>query len=266
MNIYRHEFKMGFKSTVTWSISIFAVIFLMMSLFSSFAADAELMQEALESFPPELLAAFGMTDLNMASVLGYFSLVFVFVQICLAIQAANIGFSLVSIEERELTADFLLAKPVGRTTIMNSKLLSALTALAITNIVVWITSLVTISIYRGGRSYDGQALLLLLLSVAFFQLFFLSVGMVISLLVRRVRSVTPFSMGLVFGLYILNAFGNMLGEDTFELLSPFRHFEPNYITTNGAYDPLILLSISITVISITGSYLLYQRRDIPAPV
>jgi len=107
---------------------------------------------------------------------------------------------------------------------------------------------------------------LLLLSVALFQLFFLSVGLVISLLVRRVRNVTPYSMALVFGMYVLNAFGNMLGEDTFELLSPFRHFEPSYITSNGAYDPLILLSLVITVVSIAGSYLLYARRNIAAPV
>jgi len=139
---------------VTWSIAVIAIIFLMMSIFSSFAEDAALMEETLASFPPELLAAFGMTDLDMASVLGYFSFIFVFVQICLAIQAANYGFSLVSVEERELTADFLLAKPVGRNQIMTSKLLSALTALAITNIVVWITSLAAINLFRDGREYD----------------------------------------------------------------------------------------------------------------
>lgn len=266
MNIYKHEFRIGFKSMLTWSIAIIAIIFLMMSIFSSFAADAQLMEETLASFPPEFLAAFGMTDLNMASLLGFYSFIFVFVQICLAIQAANCGFSLVSVEERELTADFLLAKPVGRTQIMTRKLLSALTALTITNVVVWITSLAAISVYRDGRAYDAGALVLLLLSIALFQLFFLGVGMVISLLVKRVRNVTPFSMGLVFGLYVLNAFGNMLGEDTFELLSPFRHFEPNYITSNGTYDPLVLLSIGITLVSIAGSYLLYRRRDIAAPV
>ena len=54
-----------------------------------------------------------MNNLDMSSVLGFFSFVFLFCQICLAIQAANYGFSLVSVEERELTADFLLAKPVA---------------------------------------------------------------------------------------------------------------------------------------------------------
>ena len=67
-----------------------------------------------------------MNGIDLATVLGYFGLVFLFVQLCLAIQAANYGFALVSVEEREWTADFLLAKPVGRSQIMTSKLLAAL--------------------------------------------------------------------------------------------------------------------------------------------
>ncbi len=266
MNIYRQEMKMSLRSVITWCMALIVILLLMMSLFSGFAADAELLNETLAGMPPELLAAFGMTDIDMASLMGFFSFIFLFVQICLAIQAANYGFSLVSMEETELTADFLLAKPVSRTRIITSKLLSALTGLAITNIVVWITSFVVINIYREGREYDAQALVLLLLSMALFQLFFLSVGMVISLLVKRVRSVTPYSMALVFGMYVLNAFGNMLGQETIEIISPFRQFDPNYITANVAYDPLIFLSVGIIIVSIIGSYLLYARRNIPAPV
>jgi ABC-2 type transport system permease protein len=266
MNIYKQELQMSYRSVLIWCIALILILFIVMSLFSGFAADAELLNETLAGMPQELLAAFNMTDIDMASLLGFFSFIFLFVQICLAIQAANYGFSLVSMEETDLTADFLLAKPVSRNKIMTSKLLSALTGLAITNIVVWLASFLVITIYHEGREYDVQALVLLLLSMALFQLFFLSVGMVISLLVKRVRSVTPYSMALVFGMYVLNAFGNMLGEETIEIISPFRQFDPNYITANAAYDPLILLSVGIIIVSIIGSYMLYARRNIPAPV
>jgi ABC-2 type transport system permease protein len=74
--------------------------------------------------------------------------------------------------------------------------------------------------------------------------------------------VTPFSMALVFGLYILNAFGGMIGEKSLEIISPFKHFDPNYILKNAAYDPLILISISIIIIAVIGSYGLYARRNI----
>jgi len=267
MNIYKQEMKMSYRSVIIWSVAIVLIIFSMVGIYSGFADDAELVNEMMAEFPPELLMAFGMEDLDFASALGTYSFVIVFCQICLAIQAANYGFSLVSVEERELTADFLLAKPVTRPRIMTSKLLSALTGMAIANIVVWVASLVALGMFWAGSDYDTEALALLLLSLAVFQLFFLSVGMLVSLLVKRVRNVTPYSMALVFGMYVLSAFGGMLGEETIEIITPFKHFDPNYIVKNVGYDlPLVLLSVIIIVVSIIGSYLLYARRNIPAPV
>jgi ABC-2 type transport system permease protein len=267
MNIYKHEFRMNLKSVITWSVAVAALICVFVSLFSSFAKDAELLNEMMANFPEELLMAFGMNGMDLSTVLGYFSFVFLFVQICLAIQAANCGFSLVSIEERELTADFLLAKPVGRAQILTTKFLAALSGLTITNIAVWVSSFGFINLFKGGRTYETKPLLLLLLSIVVFQLFFLTVGLVISLLVKRVRSVTPYSMALAFGMYVLSAFGDMLGESKMEKITPFKHFDPNYIIQHAAYDvPLVLLSVSVIMISLVGSYLLYTRRDIPSAV
>lgn len=267
MNIYTHEVKAKLRSVITWSLSIAVLIFLFMSIYSSFSADAALLQEALSQMPRELLLAFGLDQTDMSTVLGYYSFLFLFSQICLAIQAANYGFGLVSVEETDMTADFLLAKPVKRTTIMTSKLLAALTALTITNAVVWICSYLAIGAFTMGREYDGGVLLLLLGSIVLFQLFFLSVGVAVSLLMRRVRSVTSLSMALAFGMYVLSAFGGMLGEDSLDVLTPFKHFEPNYIIGNAAYDtPFVLLNVSVTVIALVASYMLYQRRNIHTAV
>ena len=267
MSIYKHEFRMSSKSVAIWSAAVAALIFIFLSVFPAFAKDAELLNDALSSMPEELLMAFGMSGIDMASVLGFYGLAFGFVQICLAIQAANYGFSILSVEERDLTADFLLAKPVGRTKILTSKFLAALTGLTITNIVVWASTLVALAAFSGGREYEIGPVLLLLASIAVFQLFFLTVGMVISLLVKRVRSVIPFSMALAFGLYVLNAFAGMLGDVKLELITPFKHFEPNYILSNAAYDiPLVLITVVAIVISLVGSYWLYSRKDMRSAV
>jgi len=266
-NIFLHELKMYGKSVITWSLSIAALIGVFGSLYSGFAEDAALLSEMMDKFPPQLLAAFGMTGVDLSTVPGYFGLIFLFVQICLAIQAANYGFSLVSIEEREWTADFLLAKPVGRPQILTSKLLAALCALGITDAVLWLSTFGFIELTRGGRTYEADPIVLLLAGCAIFQLFFLAVGLVISLLVKRIRSVTPYAMGLAFGMYLLAAFGDMLGESALEKLTPFKHFDAAYILQHGAYDlPLVLVSVAVIVISLVGSYLLYTRRDIPAVV
>ena len=267
VNIFRQEFQMHLRSVITWSVAVAAVILVYVSLFSSFAQQAELLNQLMANFPEQLRAAFGLTGADLSTVLGYFGFVFLFAQIILAIQAANYGFSLVSIEEREWTADFLLVKPVRRSQILTSKLVSALSGLTITNIVVWISSFGFVNLFKGNETYESKPLLLLLLSIVVFQLFFLSVGLVISLLVKRIRSVTPYSMALAFGMYVLSVFGNMLGKSTLEKVSPFKHFEPNYIIQHEAYDlPLVLISVSVIVISLVGSYLLYARRDIPTAV
>ena len=265
--IFRHELRMYVRSVITWALAVAALILVFVSLFSSFAQDAALLNTMMAKFPKPLLSAFGLTGIDLSTVLGYFGLVFLFVQVCLAIQAANYGFSLVSIEEREYTADFLLAKPVWRTQILTSKLLAALSGLAITDVIVWVSSLGLITLFKGDRTYDATSLLLLLLSIVPFQVFFLAVGLVASLLVKRVRSVTPYSMALGFGMYVLSAFGDMLGESALEKITPFKHFDPNYIVQNGAYDlPLVSISVAVIAVSLVGSYVLYARRDIPTAV
>jgi ABC-2 type transport system permease protein len=265
MNIYLQEFKMRFRSVVTWSIAVAAVLLVFVSLFSSFAAQAASVNEMMSKFPPQLLSAFGLNGVDLSTVLGYFGFVFLFVQLCLAIQAANYGFSMVSIEEREWTADFLLTKPVKRSQILTSKLLAALSGLTVTNVIVWAGSFGFLALFTAGSTYAATPLVLLLLSIVVFQLFFLSVGLVVSLLVKRIRSVTPYAMGLGFGMYVLSVFGDMLGTSVLEKITPFKHFDPNYILQHQAYDvPLVLISVMVILISLLGGYALYVRRDIPA--
>ena len=264
-NIFMHEFRIRFKSVLIWSVSMAALIFVFFSIYPTFADQADLLNQMMQNFPPELLTAFGMDNLNMASVLGYFSLVILFVQLSLSIQAGNYGFGLVSIEESELTADFLLTKPVSRVQVLTSKLLAALTSLVITNLVVWGASFASIGLFSGDRPYEASTLAILLLGLLIFQLFFLAVGLIVSLLVKRVRNVTPYALGLGFGTYVLNAFGGIFGDVKLEMITPFKHLDPNYIIQNGAFDtPLVLLNLGVSVLSIAAAYWLYIRRDIPA--
>ena len=264
MNIYLQEFKMYLRSVVTWSISIAAIFFLFFSIFSTIADEMEALNSVMANYPPELLAAFGWDNMDLGTVLGFFAFTFSFVQIMISLQAANYGYSLISVEERELTADFLLAKPISRVKILTSKLLAALTGLFITNLVLWITSLTAVNWYAAEGSYDRSILIKVLITVIFLQLFFLTVGLVISLLLRKIKTVTPLSMGTVFGMYILAAFGSSMGEGTVDYLTPFKHFEATKIVNTGEFDmPKVMISVVVIVVSVIASYVLYKRRNIP---
>jgi ABC-2 type transport system permease protein len=250
---------------VTWSLALAFIFGFFFSLFPTFSDQAALMNEFLAKYPQQLRAAFGLDKIDLSTVLGFYAFAFVFVQLCLAIQAGNYGFGLVSIEESELTADFLLSKPVSRVQVLTSKLLAAFTSLIITDLVIGVSSIASILLFSEGREYQQATLLLLLLSTVIFQLIFLGIGLVISLLVRHVRSVTPYALGLAFGTYILNAFSGIFGDIKLELITPFRHLDPTYIVQQASYNtPLVLLDVVVILVTIGGSYWLYTRRDIPA--
>jgi ABC-2 type transport system permease protein len=264
MTIFLHELKMKLRSVLVWSLSITGLLTLFASLFGTVAEEMDLLNEVLANYPPELLAAFGWDNMDMGTVLGFFAFAFSFIQIMISIQAANYGYSLVSVEERELTADFLLAKPLPRRKILTNKLLAALAALWITFAVLCIVSVIAVNGYADGRSYDGGTLAKVLSSVLFLQLFFLMGGLAVSLLLKKVPSVISISLGTVFGMYVLAAFGSGMGEDTVDYLTPFKHFEATEIVRTGQFDlPKISISIAVIVIAMIASYMLYQRRDIP---
>jgi len=263
--IYLHEVRTRLKSVIVWSAAVAALILFFFSLYSGFADEAALFNQMMGKLPTALIDAFGLGRIDLTSVLGYFSFLFIFVQLCLAIQAANYGVGLVSIEETERTADFLLTRPVSRVQILTSKLLAAVTSLVVTSLVTWGVSFAAVELYRVGKPYDSGLLILLLAGTLILQLFFFSVGLFISLLVRRVRSVTPYSLGLGFGAYVLAAFSGIFGEIKLEYITPFKHLDPTYVVMNRSYDTkLVVLNLAISVVALVVSYLLYLRRDIRA--
>ncbi len=262
--IYRFELRGRLRSALIWSGAVIAVIFTYLAFYPPLADEAALMNRAMANFPPQFLQAFGMQHMDWGSIMGFYSFVFLFVQVLLAVQAAGYGFGLVSVDETTFTADFLLTRPVARPRILSGKLLAALTALTITNAAAWAGSLAALNLFQAGRGYDAHAVLLLLGSIVIFQLFFLSAGLFLSLVVR-VRSVPPYATGLALGLYALGALSGILGDVKLGWISPFAHFEPNRIIETGAYDlPLAMISITVIVLALAGSFWRYQRRDIPA--
>ncbi|HXF69267.1 MAG TPA: ABC transporter permease subunit [Thermoflexus sp.] len=267
INIYQFELRRKRNSILGWSAGAVLLILLYMGFYPTFADHAAVLQETLKRFPREYLEAFGMAGVDLSSVMGYYSLVMTLLQILLALQASNYGFGLLLVEESRMIADFLVSKPVTRAQILISKLLAALTALVLTDGVVWASSFLFIELFRGGRSYDPRTLLVMLAGIPVFQAVFLSVGLALSLLVRRARNVTPYGLMLGFGGYVLNAFGDLLGDVKLELITPFHHFDPTYVVQHNAYEAsLVLLSGAMIVVSLAFSYWRYVRRDIPAVV
>lgn len=264
MNMYLFESKKRIKSALIWGISIVACMFMFMAIYPSFASDAELMETILANYPEEMLKAFGMnTGLPMTSIGGYMVFCFVFIELFLAIQAANLGFGILSEEERDLTADFLMTKPISRSKILFNKVSAALTALLVTNAITWGVTFLTIEMFKDGKSYEAAGIAWMLSSILFIQLFYLAIGMIISVSIKKVRSVLSFSMAIAFGTYILSALKGVLGGDLLGYFTPFYHFEISYIIENQHYNwGSASISFIAIVIGFVGTYILYTKRNI----
>lgn len=264
MNIFKQEFNMKKKSIIIWSLSLAGFMIFYMAFFPAMAKDSASFESIMDSFPKEMLQAIGLREgLSLAGLMGFFTLTFAMLQLAMAIQSANYGFSILSEEERELTADFLMSKPISRSKIYFSKFFAALLSLLITAIAIGISSIIALKLFNGGNSYEVSNVLKLILTVPIFQLVFLSMGMFVSLLFKKVRSVLSLSMALAIGLYVVNSVRGIVDSDILGYITPFYYFEPGLVLIDGAYDlKLFVIAIGIIIVSLLTSYLLYNKRDI----
>ncbi len=264
MNIFKQEFKMKIKSTIIWSLSMGSFMVFYMAFYPAMAKDAVAFESIMNSFPKEMLLALGLSEtLSLASLMGYFALTFTMVQLAIAIQSAIYGVSILSEEERELTADFLLSKPVSRSEIYLSKLFAAIANLLISAITVGVSMFVALALFNGNTTFNFSSVIMLVLTIPIFQLVFLSVGMLVSLMMKKVRSVLSLAMGLSISLYVINSVSSIIDNNILALLSPFYYFEANHILVERSYNlSLLVLAIMIIITSLATSYYLYINKDI----
>lgn len=264
MNMFLHELKAYRKSTIIWTIALVALVVLFLSMFPSFSREAEEFKKLLEGYPEALRRALGLAVENIGSILGFYSYVFLYISLVGAIQAMNLGTSIVSKEVRDKTADFLLTKPVTRTKIMTSKLLAAVTSLVITNVVYLGAATMMASLVET-KEYSTKVFLLLSLTLFFLQLIFLALGIIVSVVVPKIKSVLPISLGTVFAFFIIGALASTTGDDALRYISPFKYFDFAYIVQNSRYETsYMMVAIGFIALAIAASYSIYAKRDIHA--
>ncbi|MCJ7689913.1 MAG: ABC transporter permease, partial [Clostridiaceae bacterium] len=196
MNMFLHELKAYRKSTIIWTCSLIIFVVLFLSMFPAFSKEVETFRKLMEGFPEPIKKALGLSVDSMSSILGFYAYIFLYITLCGAIQAMNLGTSIISKEIREKTADFLLTKPITRTKVMTSKLIAAVTCLIITNTTYLVVASIMASIVT---TYDYSYKIFFIISITLFfvQLMYLSLGVLISVMASKIKSVIPISMGTV---------------------------------------------------------------------
>lgn len=264
MNMYLHELKAYRKSTILWTCIMAAVIAFFLALFPAFIKDVADTRKLFETLPESVRKAIGLSLENFFTLMGFYSYVFSYVVLCGAIQAMNLGTSIISKEVRDKTADFLLTKPVSRKKIMTAKLLAALTSLVITDIFLIAAAIIVVSAVKS-EPYSMKVFLMISATLFFIQLMFMSLGVIISVIVPKIRSVLPISLGTVFGFFFINMFGSLIGDKATRYITPFLYFDSAYIMKNAAYEiSFIIVEVVFIIAAVGASYLIYSKKDIHA--
>jgi ABC-2 type transport system permease protein len=238
------------------------IIALFMSFYPAFAKDADNFKKIMEGYPEAIRNAIGFNLGNFFTILGFYCFPLSFITLCGAIQGMNLGTSIVSKEVREKTADFLLTKPVTRTMVLTSKLLAALVSIVITNIIYLIVT-IYMTFQVKTADFSLKILILLSLTMFFIQLIFLAFGVLISVIVPKIKSVLSVSLTTVFVFYFVGMFSSTTGEAAKRYLSPFKYFDTAYVIKHSSYEgSFLLVSAIIIILAITASYFVYAKKDI----
>lgn len=262
MNMYLHELRSNLKSIIIWTVSIIALAAFYLSMYPGIAKDADSFKKIIEGYPPALRTAVGISVDSISSLLNFYSFVFIYVLLCGAIEAMNLGVSMLTKETRGKTSDFLLTKPVSRVEIMSAKLFAAASSIIITDVVYIISAYGVASIVKA-KDFSAKLFLMISVTLFFVQLMFLALGIFVSVAIPKLKSVLPVSLGTVFGLFFI---GSLLATDNkshVRFLSPFKYFDAGYVIKNSAYEPkFIIVGAIVVVAAIAASYCIYRRKDI----
>lgn len=265
MNMYLHELRSLRKSTILWTCALVAIAALYLSLYPGVAKDAEDFKKLLGGYPPAVRAMLGINLDYITSMLGFYSFTFSFIALCGAIQGMNLGVSVLSRESRERTADFLLVKPVSRASIVTAKLLAAFTVLLATDLVFYAAASILANAVKTS-DFSNKLFFMVNLTLLFLQLIFLALGVGISVLFQKLKSVLPLSLGVVFGLYIVGALVvTGTNDEAARYISPFKYFDTAYILQHSAYEASYLITGAVIVaVAVIATYTIYMKKDIHA--
>ena len=259
MNVYWYELKANLKFVVIWLIVRVGIGLLMTSFYPTIAKDLDAFIEIMNNYPEAIRAAFGLNLKTMNSVVGYYSsFPLTFLLICSSIEAMIMGISILSKEERDKTADFLFTKPLSRITILTAKMKAIVTLLLVSNVILFVIICLVVLGFSNG-DFNLSTFTLLTLTLFMIQLIFVAIGMLISVILPKVKAPLSISMGVVLGFYTLSTFA----DDKIRAFIPFKYFDSVYILEHQAYElGYLILLFTVILVATISTYIIYSKKDI----
>ncbi len=265
MNIFLRELAANRRSTITWMISMAAMVFVfMMGMYPTFTGDIEASKALLNGLPEAVRAAFSISVETFFSIFGFYAYFLSFAMVAAAIQAMNIGAGVISKEFSGKTADFLISKPLKRSNIITAKLSAALVSITLTAAAFAIAGYVS-AVMVAEEPFSGAKFFLISLTLFLVQLFFAALGALLAVTIPKVKTVIALSLPTVFAFYIIGTLGAVLGNEEVRWVTPFKFFDPMYIVQHTALEGRFLAFEAVLVAAfIVTTYVVFTKKNIRA--
>ena len=260
MTIVKHELRRGRNSFLIWTASIGFLMAVCIFLFPEMKEETERLTEAFSSMGA-FSTAFGMDRLSFGTLIGFYGIECgnilglggaFFASLC----AAN----MLSKEEKERTAEFLLTHPVSRVRIITEKLIAVFIQITAMNLIIYALSAASIAII--GEAIPWKELNLLHRAFYIMQLELAGVCFGISAFMRKGSA--GLGLGIAAIAYFLNIVANISESAEFlKYITPFGYCEGADIITNGTLNgAMVATGIAICAAGIIAAYIKYMKKDI----
>jgi len=265
-NLYFKELKRNRKNLVIWTVIVIVFTVIVMSIFPYMKNMGDEMAKMMSELPEGMTKAMGLNDQTFNSILGMYNTYYgVYIVVLLSIYTASTGATIISKEEKNKTAEFLLTKPISRKSIYNTKLLTLFTLTLIAYLVQTIVAFAFV-ITLGGDDVKWSVFTTMHTHGFILILFFTCIGVLLSMLINPKKNFMGITVGIVFGSYFLSTISKVADNISWlGHISPFHYLgfevaDPNY----GINFLTIGVFIFINVLLLILSYKLYEKKDIGA--
>jgi ABC-2 type transport system permease protein len=214
--------------------------------------------------PESFQEAFNFHINQWDNVLGFYVTYFVyFVPIITGCYSIILGTKLLSNEEQNKTAEFLLSRPLSRNQIISSKLFTFFIHILGINLLAFFTGLSGSGLVSDWN-FNMISLIILHTYGLLICLFFGLLGFLITVVMKRAKAITGIGIGIVLGTYLFDVLIRVFGEVQFLLyLTPFKYINLDAHSPDYGFDAWRLIYFNgISGLLIILSYVLYRRKDI----
>lgn len=260
MTLVKHELRQGRTALLIWTAAIGFLLTVCVFLFPEMKGEMENIGDMFGSMGA-FSDAFGMDQLNFGTLVGFYAIECGNVLgLGGAFYAAICAAGILSKEEKDKTAEFLLSHPVSRTSILTQKLIAVVVQITVMNLVVYLLSVGSMAVI--GETIPWKEINLMHLAYYFLQLELGGICFGISAFLRK--GSLGAGLGVAVMLYFANLISNMTEVAEFlKFITPFAYCDGADIVTNGKLDLLLLgLGLLVMLIGIGGGYWQYTRKDI----